>query len=81
MARPFHPMHATRRKARRRRDADDPTSTDWVCAACGRLLGVNRAGRLHLCFDRFHEYLVSFPATATCRRCGALNQSNGPAAR
>ncbi|MDK8871734.1 hypothetical protein [Paracoccus sp. SSJ] len=50
-------------------------SADWRCNSCGKLLGIRRDGLMHLSFARGHEYLVSYPATATCRRCGALNQA------
>lgn len=51
------------------------TANDWRCMGCGKLLGVRRDGVMHLSFARGHEYLVSLPATATCRRCGTLNQA------
>ena len=50
-------------------------SADWRCSCCGKLLGIRRDGLMHLSFARGHEYLVSYPATATCRRCGAPNQA------
>ena len=52
------------------------TSTDWRCSCCGKLLGIRRDGLMHLRFARGHEYLVSYPATATCRDCGVLNHAN-----
>ena len=55
------------------------TANDWRCMGCGKLLGVRRDGVMHLSFARGHEYLVSLPATATCRRCGTLNQATAPA--
>ena len=51
------------------------TANDWRCNCCGKLLGVRRDGVMHLSFARGHEYLVSLPATATCRGCGTLNQA------
>lgn len=47
---------------------------EWRCSGCGKLLGVLRAGRLHIRFARSHEYIVGFPATGTCRSCGTLNE-------
>lgn len=55
------------------------TANDWRCMGCGKLLGVRRDGVMHLSFARGHEYLVSLPATATCRRCGTLNQATATA--
>lgn len=55
------------------------TANDWRCNCCGKLLGVRREGVMHLSFARGHEYLVSLPATATCRGCGTLNQATAPA--
>ena len=55
------------------------TANDWRCMGCGKLLGVRRDGVMHLSFARGHEYLVSDPATATCRRCGTLNQATATA--
>ncbi|WP_423209302.1 hypothetical protein E2976_15010 [Paracoccus yeei] len=55
------------------------TANDWRCNCCGKLLGVRRDGVMHLSFARGHEYLVSLPATATCRGCGTLNQATAPA--
>ena len=53
-------------------------SCDWRCTRCAKLLGVCRDGRMHLRFARGHDYLVSLPATATCRGCGTLNQASAP---
>ena len=55
------------------------TANDWRCNCCGKLLGVRRDGLIHVSFARGHEYLVSLPATATCRGCGTLNQATAPA--
>ena len=46
---------------------------------CGALLGIHRDGLMHVSFARGHEYLFSYPATATCRRCGTMSQTKGPA--
>lgn len=48
----------------------------WVCP-CGRLLGALSASRLRLKPHDGDEYLVSFPTTCKCRRCGALNEVSG----
>ena len=55
------------------------TANDWRCNCCGKLLGVRRDGLIHVSFARGHEYLVSLPATATCRGCGTLNQATANA--
>ena len=54
---------------------------EWRCTRCDKLLGICRDGRLHLRFGRGHEYFVSFPAVATCRGCGTLNQATAPSQR
>lgn len=54
------------------------SSIEWRCTCCAKLLGIRRGGRMHLRFARGHEYLVSLPATATCRGCGALNRAIAP---
>lgn len=48
----------------------------WACS-CGRLLGVLGASRLHLKLHGGDEYLVGFPTTCKCRKCGALNEVSG----
>lgn len=73
----------SRRPARTRwsgaASAQPPRSgTDWSCSCCGKLLGVRRSDLMHISFARGHEYLVGFPATATCRGCGTLNQATAP---
>lgn len=55
------------------------SSNDWRCCRCGALLGIHREGGMHVSFARGHEYLFSYPATATCRRCGTMSQTKGPA--
>lgn len=55
------------------------TANDWRCCRCGALLGIHREGGMHVSFARGHEYLFSYPATATCRRCGTMSQTKGPA--
>ena len=46
----------------------------WMCAGCGKLLGILEGTRLHIRFARGHQYLTGFPASATCRSCGTLNE-------
>lgn len=48
--------------------------TEWRCSRCGKLLGILRAGRLHLRFARGHEFFVGIPATGVCRNCSTLNE-------
>ena len=50
------------------------TRDAWRCSRCGKLLGVLMGQRLQIQFARGHDYLVSLPATATCRDCHALNE-------
>lgn len=62
--------------------ADDRTITrhcgetyhDWRCPCCDKLLGRRRGDRLHLRHARNHEYLVSLPASASCRSCGTMSE-------
>lgn len=58
-------------------DISDGGTTDWRCPRCAKLLGRWRADRLHLRHGRNHEYIVSLPATATCRGCGTLSELTG----
>lgn len=55
------------------------SSNDWRCSRCGALLGIHRDGLMHVSFARGHEYLFSYPATATCRHCRTMSQTKGPA--
>ena len=60
----------------RRPDDPEPRSEapiDWRCDGCDKLLGRMLGDRLHIRSGRGDEYLVSPPATATCRGCGRLN--------
>ncbi len=51
------------------------TSGDhWCCYQCRKLLGVRKKGRLYIRLARGQEYIVTLPAVAHCRRCGALNE-------
>lgn len=77
MPTPHTPRSTRALRTRPTRAAD--SAADWNCSCCGKLLGIRRDGLMHLSFARGHEYLVSFPATATCRRCGTLNQATAPA--
>jgi hypothetical protein len=56
------------------------SSTEWRCTKCDKLLGICQNDRMHLCFARGHEYLVSLPVAATCRGCGTLNEVRGASA-
>ena len=80
MQTPRHPSHTGRSNQSGHITAPSASrgSTEWRCVCCGKLLGVCRDGRMHLRFARGHEYLVSLPATATCRGCGTLNQAAAP---
>lgn len=51
-----------------------PVGADWRCLECGKLLGVRRGGKLHVRVHG-HDYLVSLPAQAVCRGCGAVNHT------
>ena len=51
---------------------------EWRCIRCGKLLGVVVGNRIHLRFTRGHEYIVTFPASGTCRGCGTLNECATP---
>lgn len=55
-----------------------PEEREWRCRRCGKLLGLIREARVHLRFARGHEYLVAFPAIATCRGCHTLNEISAP---
>ncbi len=48
---------------------------DWRCTRCDKLLGIYRDGQMHIQFARGHQYLASFPVTATCRACRTLNRA------
>lgn len=73
----YPPRSVRALRARPNRAAGSPA--DWSCSCCGKLLGVRRSDLMHISFARGHEYLVGFPATATCRGCGTLNQATAPA--
>lgn len=76
MPTPTFPVPAVRRPLDRK---PRTLSNDWRCCRCGALLGIHRDGLVHVSFARGHEYLFSYPATATCRRCGTISQTKGPA--
>lgn len=75
------PTHNSHLPAVRRAQDRTPriSSNDWRCSRCGALLGIHRDGLMHVSFARGHEYLFSYPATATCRHCGTMSQTKGPA--
>lgn len=75
------PTHISHRPASRRAHpaTQRHPANDWRCSRCGALLGIHRDGLVHVSFARGHEYLFSYPATATCRRCGTMSQTKGPA--
>ena len=50
---------------------------EWRCMCCGKLLGVVEGARLNVRFARGHQYIVGFPAEATCRSCQTLNELSG----
>lgn len=47
---------------------------DWRCSQCFKLLGKRQNDRVHVQFARGHQYLVSTPMSAVCRKCGTLNE-------
>ena len=51
------------------------TEQQWRCERCNKLLGLIRAGRLHIRFARGNEYLVALPATCVCRGCQTLAEA------
>jgi rubredoxin len=53
-------------------------ATDWRCRACGSLLGRYHGDSLHVLFNRRHEYVVTLPASCTCRNCSRLNRLAAP---
>lgn len=75
------PIHLSHRPTARRAQDRSPhiSSNDWHCSRCGALLGIHRDSVMHVSFARGHECLFSYPATATCRRCGTMSQTKGPA--
>ena len=79
MPTPFPPRQAASMRLTGATKSQPTTSnSEWRCTRCAKLLGVRREGRIHLRFARGHEYLVSLPATATCRGCGILNRAIAP---
>jgi hypothetical protein len=53
---------------------------EWRCVRCGKLLGLLTGERLHIRYERGNEYFATLPVTATCRRCGTLNEKSPLAA-
>jgi hypothetical protein len=49
----------------------DLLDRDWRCTRCGALLGVLRAGRIHLKY-KAAQYMVEGKVAAVCHRCGEL---------
>lgn len=47
-------------------------TNEWRCLECGSLLGIRRGDRMHIRIVRRHEYLASYPVTATCGTCGSI---------
>ena len=78
MTTPFHPRPAAKMSWSGVAQAKPAHNPEWRCTRCDKLLGVCRDGRMHLRFARGHEYLVGFPAQATCRGCGTLNHAEAP---
>ena len=76
---PSHSTVATRSTSGAGARPHNPSNPDWRCAGCGKLLGVRRDGQMQIRFARGHQYLASFPVTATCRSCGTLNHAVSPA--
>ena len=46
----------------------------WRCRQCGTLLGVERAGRLHLKY-KTAQFVVSGQVMAVCRRCSEISET------
>ncbi|WP_324754039.1 hypothetical protein [Roseovarius sp. Pro17] len=65
----FSQTHRQRPSAGRR-----STGRDWRCQKCCKLLGCCSDGGVHVNFARGHQYIVSTPVAAICRRCGTLNE-------
>lgn len=48
---------------------------DWRCHDCGKLLGKCNGQQMHI-RRKPAEFMASFPITAKCPGCGALNAKN-----
>ena len=53
---------------------DLQSEKEWRCRQCGTLLGVERAGRLHLKY-KTAQYVVSGQVMAVCRRCSEISET------
>lgn len=51
------------------------SSDDWRCHDCGKLLGKCNGQQMHI-RRKPAEFMASFPITAKCPGCGALNAKN-----
>ena len=51
------------------------SSRDWRCHDCGKLLGKCNGQQMHI-RRKSVEFMASFPITAKCPGCGALNSKN-----
>jgi len=49
-------------------------TSEWRCQRCGKMLGSESGGRLHIRISRGREYRVELPAQANCAGCGTLNE-------
>jgi phage FluMu protein Com len=64
---------------RRREPQEDPMSNpipeeDWRCRKCATLLGVRRAGRVHVKHKRA-QLVLRGHVMAVCPRCAELNET------
>jgi hypothetical protein len=55
-----------------------PAREEWRCHCCGKLLGVPQGDQMHIRMKSCQEYLVAYPVTANCLRCGSLNSLPAP---
>ena len=46
---------------------------NWLCHACGKLLGKRQGNQLHIKIGDKHRYVIDGKVTSVCPRCGALN--------
>ncbi len=52
-----------------------PTEEEWRCRKCGTLLGIRRAGRVHVKHKRA-QFVVRGHVMAVCPRCAELNETD-----
>ena len=50
------------------------TEEEWRCRKCGTLLGIRRAGRVHVKHKRA-QFVVRGHVMAVCPRCAELNET------